>query len=57
MLEIGAHAKLANQMMCIKVLHVYLKAATIPTFNYLVLIVWQKGQETMQNLKPVCGAS
>ena len=29
----------------------------IHTFNDLVLIVWRKGQETMHNLRPVCGAS
>ena len=29
----------------------------IRTFNGLVLIIWWKGQEVMQNLKPVCGAS
>ena len=29
----------------------------IHTFNNLVLIVWRNGQETMQNLKPVYGAS
>ena len=29
----------------------------IYTFDNIVLILWRKGNETMQNLNPVCGAS